>query len=104
MKKRLAAFAGTIRRMVRLPVFMSRARYERILDRVIECRAIYDRHAGSNYHHGGATTKVALTELGHICHVENELWADVQQRKANAPADLPAVAGKVQPDVGGKGD
>ena len=87
MKKRLAAFAGTVRRIVRLPAIMSRARYERILDRVIECRAIYDKHAGDDYHHGGATARVALTDLGHICHVENELWSDVQRRKANSVLD-----------------
>jgi hypothetical protein len=82
MKQLLAAFAGTVRRFVRFPVVLSRTRYERILDRVIECRAIYDRHAGDDYHHGGAVANVPLADLAHICHVENELWADVQQRKA----------------------
>ena len=88
MKTRLSAWAGTVWRMVRLPVVMSRSRYERILDRVIECRAIYDRHSGSDYHHGGTSAKVPLTELGHICLVENEMWADVQRRKAHAESEV----------------
>jgi len=73
-----------VKGFVRLPIVLSRTRYERILDRVIECRAIYDKYAGNDYHHGGATATVPLAELGHICHAENELWADVQKRKANS--------------------
>ncbi len=67
---------------LRWPKVMSRSRYERLLDRVIECRDVYDRYAGDRYHHGGAKVSVTLAELGRICHAENELWADVHRRKS----------------------
>ena len=57
---------------------MKAKRYDEIVSRVAECGNIYRKHSDDSYSTQGRRVEVPLSELNHICTVENLMWNDVK--------------------------
>jgi hypothetical protein len=53
-------------------------KYDELTSRITECGLIYRKYSQPDYHTVNRTVEIKLSELSHICTVENILWDDVK--------------------------